>query len=374
MITMQDVAAKSGVSPTTVSFVLNGRDGKIGISSKTRQRVLETARELGYDASHQVAARRLASRKHGNAILNRTICLFLPDRFQEMSYFNRVIQGIFEITRDYHFDVITVASQSGKTEHLPQALQRGEVDGVLLCAYPSEFEALLGELQGSPRSEKLPLISLMHPLPNCFTVRADERQGAYQVAKHLLDLGHRHIMHCYGAPRDHGNGFHALNRIAGYEQAMSEQGLNPSQHLHGVWFYWDVLGEPLDHRGDAMLAALEARPEITAVMTINDRSARALSALLRREGKQIPRDYSIVGFDDTDPLLNDDCLNILTTVHLPLEEIGRRAGRLLIERILQSNAENAIQSGSASTEMQQDAEVVLPVMFVERASTAPPHR
>jgi LacI family transcriptional regulator len=105
---------------------------------------------------------------------------------------------------------------------------------------------------------------------------------------------------------------------------------------------------------------LRAHPEITAILAHNDLYAGSLHATLTGAGYRIPEEMSLVSFDDTDPVLNAHGHNILTTVHIPLLEIGQAAGRVIIGRV--------------TGEMLADTTEVLPVRLTERASTAPPAR
>ena len=103
---------------------------------------------------------------------------------------------------------------------------------------------------------------------------------------------------------------------------------------------------------------LREHPEITAVLAMNDASALRAWALLEREGIRVPRDVSIVGFDDTDPKLDADGRNLLTTVRLPLEELGREAARQLV--------------GAITGRTKREEPVILPTELVVRGSTAVP--
>lgn len=114
----------------------------------------------------------------------------------------------------------------------------------------------------------------------------------------------------------------------------------------------------VDRTSAAIARAFERDAGITGVIAPNDPEALRAADALRRMGKKIPRDVSLVGFDDTDELLDENRRNMLTTVRVPLEEIGREAAGLLIRQI----------TGAAA----RDQQIALGASLVVRASTAPP--
>lgn len=114
------------------------------------------------------------------------------------------------------------------------------------------------------------------------------------------------------------------------------------------------------HPDDPLATTLQAHPEITAFLAPNDASAHLAYDLFSRLGLRVPDDISLVGFDDTEPLYNAEGDNILTTVRLPLEELGRESARLLIARITRSEPEQR--------------EIMLPTELVIRGTTTPPSR
>jgi LacI family transcriptional regulator len=356
MVTTNDIAKEIGVSRQAVAAALKDDPGSVRVSAATRQRVREAAERMGYDPSQQIAARRLIGQRYGKRVLNHRIALFFPSNFHEITYFTRVLQGIMQMTGEHGFDLVTTFVLDSSQGTLPPSMLRGEIDAAIMFALPQQHQELLLRFGESVHFEDKPVVSLMHPLPHCNVVRADERYGAYQSALHLLKLGHRHLLYCYG---DQTEDFHARERITGYKEALREYGLEPAAHLYNTWFFWAEYSGEITRCSELLLAKLDENPQITAILTINDQSAFALTALLKQSGRTVPADISVIGFDDTRPLHDAYQDNILTTVRLPLEEIGREAVRLILERI----HEPELPVGNTVTER------VLPVEFVIRRST-----
>jgi DNA-binding LacI/PurR family transcriptional regulator len=375
MVTTRDIAREIGVSHQAVAAALKEGQGTVRVSAATRERVREAAARLGYDPEQQLAARRLVGQRYGQRVIYRRIALFFPPQFNSASYTTRMLQGIMQMTDKHDFDLVTTSMQLSPEASFPPCITRGEVDAAIMFTLPALHEELLRRFGAMKQFNDKPIVSLMHPLPGCTVVRANERQGAYLAARHLLNLGHRHLMHCYG-DQVQENDFHACERVAGYSEALREQGFDPAEHLHAAWFYWDEGSIDLKSCSAALLERLTQCPQVTAILTINDQSASALTALLRRTGRSVPDEISIIGHDDTYPLYDSFQENYLTTVRLPLEEIGQEAVRHILERIGVLQAGNTgLENGEGESVSDETdtIERVLPVEFVERRSTAAPN-
>jgi DNA-binding LacI/PurR family transcriptional regulator len=148
--------------------------------------------------------------------------------------------------------------------------------------------------------------------------------------------------------------------LHGYQRACAEYGLDPDAVLH-LRAYWAPYGKDPDARDwvwDALAQSFAAHPEITAILAESDHVAVQLYEALTLAGVRVPEEISLVGFDDTHVIANSSGENALTTVRVPLFELGCEAARLLL----------AILGGHAAPTTQ----VTLPVDFVPRHSTAPP--
>jgi DNA-binding LacI/PurR family transcriptional regulator len=170
------------------------------------------------------------------------------------------------------------------------------------------------------------------------------------AAGHLLDLGHRHLA-TFKAARY--NSPITLTRIEGQRQAFIERGLDPDRGLHVLPWLWDV-GIDL---AAAAAAALDTRPDVTAILAPNDGMGIPLVRALGRSGRQVPRDLSVIGADDCGEWPDAGDTNRWTTVRIPLRDLGRQAARALVQRIRGERV---------------PPQLVVPVELVVRASTGSP--
>jgi LacI family transcriptional regulator len=351
-VTMRDIAERCGVTKQTVSRVLMG-DPRV--SAVTRERILTLAGELGYDPTRHHAARQMALRKHGLEALNQVIAVFFPPYTYRSNFVTDLFWGIWEGLNESGYALLAIYSRDPRTDTVPEipaALKRGEVDGAIIHSRPGDLANTLDELRAEQYFGNRPIVFSMWTHPGCSAVTADYAEGAYAAACHLLAQGHRHLLHIYHAPDVTTHP--VLTRIEAYERAYRAHDLNPSRYLHAfAWHDADdarSLAQCLEH--------LRAYPEITGVLARNDLNAAQLAHNLYLIGKRVPDDISLIGCDDTDPLLNEFGQNILSTVRLPLQEIGRQAARLAIARVTGGQAQDCTQR--------------IPTTFIPRASTAPP--
>jgi len=363
-VTLQDIANHCGVCKATVSLAL--RESPL-ISPPTTARIHAAAKELGYRPALQNLARRLALRKQGVELINHLIALFLPLYATQANYYYSIFRGIIDVLTPAGFAVVTIDTFQRTSKHdLPHIFRGGEIDGIIAMQAPFIAPLLESLCEDSQLAER-PLVSMVLPMPGCSNVMPDVRDGAYQSARHLLELGHRHLLHCV-FPEVPGQEPQPTNRLEGARQAMREAGIDPTTHLHifhidGCWYSPDLLqanpeGQSPQAReqGARLLAYLCAHPEVTAILSLNDANALNAWYTLEEAGIRVPEEISIIGFDDTDPMPGDRGKNLLTTVHLPLFEVGQHAAKLIMQRI--------------TGELPEDEEQVLPVHLAVRHSTA----
>ncbi|HEY3332491.1 MAG TPA: LacI family DNA-binding transcriptional regulator [Capsulimonadaceae bacterium] len=349
-VSVKDIAARCGVHPSTVQRALQGSNL---VRPKTAAHVRKVAEELGYNAAANDAARRLVYNRYGKTVLNQAIALYFPSDFALRPYWNRIFQGICEVVNEADYDLITISNDSAKiSRHMSNCIVRGAVDGVcLFAANADDASGLLGRLRQEPAFGAKPVVSMIQIVPNTSGVTTDDIQGARLSLGHLLQLGHRHILHMQS-----DDGLYSVQqRLAGYRMACRDHGVEPETVLRKIIGSWQSDCSGWDN---VIAAAMRAHPETTAILAANDFMAIPTVHGLRTMGLSVPEDISIVGYDDSDELLNAERVNILTTVRLPLEDVGREAVRLALDRI----------KGS----VKNDRTTLLPVTLVERGSTAPP--
>lgn len=361
-ITQKDIAEHSGVAQSTVSRVLRG-DPRVDAARAARVRAAIST--LGYDPAAHDVARRLVSRRSGKRLKNHTVAIVFPGQIFTDPYFHALAQGATEalITAGYSMLWVHMGQDT-----LPPALRRGEIDGILVCLPGCQLLSVLIDLAQSS-TLPLPLVSLIRAMDADHSVTADDEGGGYTVMRHLLDLGHRHVLQ-FLDPSFTFNGENAplARRIQGIQRALHEAGLSPENNIHYYplsdhWMDPDCLAAytagltPETARQHPVVAYLRANPQITALLGINDATALHAWATLSAAGLRVPEDYSVIGFDDTLPSPDARGQNRLTSVRLPLIDIGRAGVRLLCD-LIDETAEHRTQ-------------VVLPTDLILRGSTAP---
>ena len=326
-VTIHDVAERAGVSVATVSRVLNGKEL---VRDETAQHVLAAAKSLRYVPN--VAARSLSIRR------SQTIGIVLPAVHGE--FFSEVIGGIDVAARkdNYHILVSGSHSDAGEMIAVIEAM-RGRVDGLLVMAPDVALTSLREQIPAD-----LPMVLLNSADEGRDSITIDNFNGARSMMRHLQSLGHKRIAFIKG-PQPNAD---ARERLRGYRAAM---GIGAPREL-------EIDGDFTERSGHAAvepILRLQERP--TAIFAANDSMAvGALSALVD-EGLNVPRDMSVVGFDDI-PIAHY-VSPPLTTIGVDLAELGRRAFALL---------------GESIAEPRRDArqECIGTTLVVRKSSAAPP--
>jgi LacI family transcriptional regulator len=304
LATIRDVARVSGVSIATVSRVFND---SARVSEATRQRVLEAAERVAY-WPNATARSLITSRTH-------TIGLLLPDLHGE--FFSEVIRGIDLAARGQGFSIL-VSRSSSRADELTLAVRsmRGRVEGLVVMAPDLDDSSVLAHCAGHAPCV---LINPELNVPGCDTLGFDNFGGAQSVTQHLLALGHRRIATVYG-PQHNTD---ARTRLEGYRAALRAAGIEPSAELEIAGLFTERSGY------DAAEVLVTTKPRPTAVFVANDHMAVGLMGALHDYGLQIPGDIALAGFDDI-PMARY-LTPPLTTVHLDVETLGRRAVGLLLD-------------------------------------------
>ena len=329
------MAARAGVSRTTVSFVLNAR-ADTGIPEETRRRVEAAAQELGYHPHG--AARALA----GGA--SHTIGLVLRQAPEQVAADALLAQTLWGIGSEAHLGGyrVLVEPLSPGSGRYTDLVRSQRVDGLIVSGPRTDDAELVVLVE-----EGFPIV-LQGSLPSLVarSVDVDNRAGAATAVAHLLGLGHRRIGCITNAPLAYTA---APDRLAGYRDALAAAAVPfaPELVVEGAFDAASGLA--------AMHGLLAAAPDLTAVFVGSDIVAFGALRALREVGRRVPADISVVGFDDIPLAPHFD--PPLTTIRLPARALGAAAGRALVERL-------AGRAGSERT--------LLPTELVVRDSTAPP--
>lgn len=307
--TVSDVARLAGVSPMSVSRVINGDPG---VRPERRQAVQAAIAALNYRPNP--AARRLAGRD-----LLRVGVLYPPPG---AGYLSALLVGLLGAASLTDVQLLVEPGQAGATAtDAAQHLIASGVDGLILAPTLCDEAPLLDLVV----ARQLPAVTVAsgRPDPRLGAVGIDERAAAADMTRHLLSLGHRRIGFIAGDPRLSASAL----RLQGHRDALASAGIAPDPSLEAPGLF--------DYRSglDAAEVLLLRRPgpRPSAVFASNDDMAAATVAVAHRLGLDVPGDLTVAGFDDT--TLATTIWPALTTVRQPIADMARRALALLVAQV-----------------------------------------
>ena len=335
--TIRDVARACGVSATTVSYVING---KSVLKDDTRERIFRTMKEMNYHPS--AVARGLNSKKVNT--IGVLLSVIGPAEFVTNPYSSGLLQGIYlQAQREgCHVTLFTLEWENAEISG-PQ-LRDGRTDGIVVVAPPLYSDVLPGLA-----ALKVPVIGISAPVDaGVAVVDVDNEAGLRLTTQHLLELGHKRIAYLTG--NDDLASY--IPRRAGFCNTMQAAGLDVAEDM----ILLSSFDGKLAFEQTSALLRQPNRP--TAIIAGNDSIALAVIDAARCSGLHVPRDLSVVGFDDT-PAASLITPN-LTTIHQPLVDIGEKATALLVERT------------SKPFELTEEVHLLAPQLVV-RGSSGPLH-
>lgn len=305
-VTLELIAREAGVSPSTVSRILNGT---AKVSDDKRKVVEETIARFNFQPN--LMARSLA--------LGQTCTIGVLTQFIESPFYGEALRGIEDALAATPYSPLFVSGHWNlKTEEARmRLLQARRVDGVIILTGRLSDQQLLSYAQ------RLPIVVTGRRLgaPKLISFDFDDFQGARDATRHLIELGHTRIAFISG-PQDHPD---AIERLRGYRQAHIDAGLT----------LVPALVVPADFlEAGGMLAInqlLESRENFTAVFAANDQMAYGARLALYRRNMRVPDEISLVGYDD---LPNSTySMPPLTTVRQPVYELGKLAAQAMLKLI-----------------------------------------
>ncbi|WP_440225277.1 LacI family DNA-binding transcriptional regulator [Dokdonella sp. MW10] len=339
--TIKDVAERAEVSLKTVSRVINDEPS---VQEQTRERVLQAIAALGYQPD--ASARSLRSAQSfaiGVAYDN-------PNAY----YVIGIQQGVLGACRALGFGLqIHPCDSTSPTlaQELVELVRHSRLAGLVLAPPMSERPELLQELTDHGVRFVRIISAAKDPQDGYPCVFLDDRDAAYAITEHLIQLGHQRIGFLWGG-RSHRS---SSERYQGYEDALRDYGItrDPALIVDGDYAFDDGF------RGARRLLALEQPP--TAIFGSNDEIAAGVLAAAKSRGMHVPYDLSIAGFEDSP--FSKQSWPALTTAKQATEDMARHAAELLIgelRREARGDTEAAIGNRGFSPEL------------VVRGSTAPP--
>jgi LacI family transcriptional regulator len=313
-VNLRDVAKAAEVSVATVSLVLNGSDR---ISKPTAVKVRGVMDELGYRPN------RLAQSLSGRYV--KVLAAVLPDLRQAFAdaYFGQLLAGLTDAAHERGFKMLIEQAKPewiADRSHL-ELFERRFADGVLLLGHTDETTYAADFCR-----EGVPAMAVDNRLccDDCDAidfVASDYQKGAEQVMNYLAQLGHRHVGLLEAAPQIAT----VRDKRAAWERKLTELGVEPKETMVRDGQFTEIGG------AEACRQLLRDHPEMTAILAMSDKMAIGAMSYLQRQGLKVPGDISVVGFDDLPHAAFVQ--PALTTIHLPLYDVGRRACIRLIDRV-----------------------------------------
>jgi LacI family transcriptional regulator len=334
--TINDVARRAGVSPMTVSRVINGEQV---VRPETREKVQAAIAALNYAPS--AAARSLAG---GDEI---RIGLLYSN--PSASYLSEFLVGSLDQASRSGIDLVVEKWDEQTSVHDVVAhLLRGRIDGVVLPPPLCDLQEMVEALTAAG----IPAVAVAtgRPPADLSAVSIDDRQAAYEMTRHLIALGHTRIGFIKGNP----NQTASAKRFEGYVEALQQAGLAIQDELiaQGYFTYRSGL-DAAEH-----IMALADPP--TAVFASNDDMAAATVAIAHRSGLDVPGDLTVCGFDDSS--LATTIWPELTTIRQPISAMSRAAVEVLVRRL----------KGRRSQKNGETEHLVLDHALIRRQSDAAP--
>ena len=337
MTAIADVARIAGVSKATASRALSGRGY---VAEATRLRVVEAAASIGFVASTNAASLVTGQTKNVGVVIP----------FVNRWYFGEVLEGIEGALMDAGYDLSLYRLRDDEAHRkrvFDYFLVRKRVDAVIavgIALNPDEVQLL--------HNLAKPIVGIGGEIDGISTLSIDDEAGGYAATRHLLQLGHRHIIHLGGSlDRQMDFTVHA-KRLEGYRRAMAEAGPGFQQGYIPTEFTM----EGGYSAGLQVLAAAEERP--TAIFAGCDEIAFGAIIAARQLGVRIPSDLSVIGIDGHE----NAAMFGLTTLRQNPAAQGARAVELIMDELLSPREEFASEHFTVET------------VLDERNSTAAPPR
>jgi DNA-binding LacI/PurR family transcriptional regulator len=310
-VSLKFLAEHLGLSPTTVSLVLNNSDRAASIPKATKQRVLEAARTFNYRPNF--FARCLTNKR------SYTVGVIIPEISE--GYGASILAAIERrMAREGYFHLVASHAWSAELiENTPRLLIQRGVEGLILVNMPLEH------------SLSVPVVNVggRKPLKDVTNVLLDNERAGRLALEHLVKLGHKRIAFFKGHP----GSADTEDRWQGIHKAAAELGIQIDSKLTVQLQRQSFPPEPPTPEEGYMYAQklLERKTPFTALFAFNDISAIGAMGAFREAGLGVPDDISIVGFDDIQAaaFLNPP----LTTVRQPLQRMGDLAAKIMLQRI-----------------------------------------
>lgn len=334
--TINDVAEHAGVSPMTVSRVINGEGN---VRASTRESVNLAIKALGYLPNK--AARSLASASQ--------IQIGLIYDNPSSSFLSAMLLGVLEQARQSDTQIVVVeCDNEAQGIEAIRSMMRGGMDGIILSPPLADSEYVLQLLQDS--DVLAVTIGTQHVDHEVLSVQIDDYRAAFEMTEHIIGLGHRRIGFICGNPAQQSSAL----RLSGYRDALARAGIEVDERYIAQGYFTYRSGLEAAEK----LLAVDPRP--TAIFASNDDMAAATVATAHRHHIEIPEELTVCGVDDT--LLATTIWPEITTIHQPIVDMSHTAIEML---------EKAIRAKRAGMET-ESTHLTVDFRLVKRGSDGPP--
>ncbi|MBE6885550.1 MAG: LacI family transcriptional regulator [Ruminococcaceae bacterium] len=311
-LTIRDIAKMAGVSPTVVSFVINGKEG---VNRQTREKVLEIVKNTGFTPN--LSSRRLTLKKSFNIGI-----AFTSDSspFSNFFYFE-VAQGLLEKSKDYGYNIVFIGVEKVNNKYnLPDIIEKGDADGIVFLI--NVDKAILDAL--AERKVPAVLVDYHGTDTSVPCVNVDYERSAYVATRHLIEHGHQDI--AFLSQNSVPNFYNQV--FAGFRRALDESDIL-------IPLNWVCSANDEAQTIAAVKSIVSGKKRPSAIFCSTDDLAIQAMAYLKKQGFRIPEDISFIGIDDivlsqyTDPQL--------TSVRIDKREMGAQAMELIM-RIMEGKS------------------------------------
>jgi LacI family transcriptional regulator len=323
-VSLADIAMALGVSKTLVSMVLNGKGDENGISKKTQERVMELAESMNYKPNQFARGLRMGR--------SNTIGLIVSDISNP--FYSRLARSVEDAVSESGYNLMICSSDESEEKEMKllEMLINKQVDGIILSSTLDSTEHIEG-LQ----NENFPFV-LIDRIYNDFetnTVVVDNKLGAYEAVDFIINNGHKKIAAFVISPAHIST---QVDRLEGYKDALKKHSIPLNQYYQKVIpreeIYQTVCQILTEWKTDHMMP--------TAIFVANNQIAIGSLEAIRDLGLSIPKDISIVSFDDID--LFKLYSPPITSVIQPINSIARNAVEILLDNIkIKDNSDSLIK-------------------------------
>lgn len=306
-ITIEDVARVAGVSRQTVSRAMNDKGE---ISPETKEHVLKTIQELGYQPNRM--AQGMVTQR------TKTVGLVIPDITN--LFFPEVARGVQDAGRLHDYNILLCNTDDQQEEEIKvlNSLAAQRVDGIIMIGGVADDPALT---RFADSYTPIVILNRFIEHPHVSLIIVDNERGAFLAVEHLIAQGHRTIgmlanLNYYGSQ---------IRRVLGYEKALKQYGIALDESL--------IVGRTPTLQGgyDALQQLLTTHPEVTAVFTYNDLMGLGAMRAARDLAKRVPEDMAIIGFDNIG--MTSMVAPSLSSIHVDKYALGQLAMNRILDML-----------------------------------------